>query len=527
MANIESKLTVIKSASGGEDVRDAIIGALRDINNDVPADMSNPVQKEYNMPPGSDLTVPLNPPELVSQIIVRQAGSGGKSTTLNEITITENGEYPTDEEGYDSDEENRYYKKVTVNVPQLANAVMDLEEEITQNGTYSAPADWGVDGIRTFTVNVNAATGDGPFQVEFYGPDRTTVIETQLVPAYGSASCTKLDGTTYLGQNFKGWNPSPSNITRDMKCYPVYGDYIINPGEIQETWEQICSDGGAHVPIGGYRNLIINVYANADWNDRLAMVKWRDSQNWYQEYDTEIIANANNQLIFSYPFYMVKVAEGEDGTHSTWISTGCGTLNGDFRWRNSGIDSTGATMSSDELLAYYKAPFGNWSYARNYDWEMCPLRQILNGKVFAALEPALQQNIKQVTKYTRGLSEMTPNGVRIQKSTLDKIWVPSAKEVHTLFSIGGQVFGSNIFPNSISEIEEVNGIDYSAQYVPSWPDGTVEDKPWIMRTEVSHLSGSQEASPLLASERASDHELIMLWSDANKQSNYIPFGFCL
>ena len=117
MANIESKLTTIKSASGGEDVRDAIIGALRDINNDVPADMSNPVQIVEDMPQGTDLTIPLNPPKLVSQILIKQPGSGGKSTTLNDITITENGEYPTDDEGYDPDEENRYYKKVTVKVP--------------------------------------------------------------------------------------------------------------------------------------------------------------------------------------------------------------------------------------------------------------------------------------------------------------------------------------------------------------------------------------------------------------------------
>ena len=38
MADISSKLDKIKSAERGEDVRDAIIGALRDINNDVPAD---------------------------------------------------------------------------------------------------------------------------------------------------------------------------------------------------------------------------------------------------------------------------------------------------------------------------------------------------------------------------------------------------------------------------------------------------------------------------------------------------------
>ena len=96
MADISSKLDKIKSAERGEDVRDAIIGALRDINNDVPADMSNPERVTADMPGSSDLTIPFNPPKLVSEIYVRQAGSGGKSTTLKDITITENGEYPTE-----------------------------------------------------------------------------------------------------------------------------------------------------------------------------------------------------------------------------------------------------------------------------------------------------------------------------------------------------------------------------------------------------------------------------------------------
>ncbi len=312
MANIESKLTTIRSASGGEDVRDAIIGALRDINNDVPADMSNPKQKEYNMPSGSDLTVPINPPELISQIIVRQPNTGGKSMKLVDATITENGEYPTPDKddgggSYDPDEEIRYYNKVTVKVPQLANAVMDLEEEITQNGTYSAPADWGVDGIRTFTVNIQGASGDGPFVVNFYdkpiGTAGATIIETQLVAKGGSVACTKLDGTIdSSGNGFKGWSPSPTNITRDMDCYPTYSQITITPGSISEDWDVIALDGGAHYPLQSHKSI--------QWALQTPAI----TVGTYSGGTIDIPAG-NVSIVGD--FY--KVAEGESGSHSTWL----------------------------------------------------------------------------------------------------------------------------------------------------------------------------------------------------------------
>ena len=541
MANIDSKLNTIKNASSGEDVRDAIIGALRDINNDVPADMSNPKQKEYNMPPGSDLTVPINPPELISQIVVKQPNSGGKKTTCNDITITRNGEYPTDDEGYDPNEEIRYYNKVTVKVPQLANAIEMETVEITQNGLYSA-TEWNVDGLRSINVNVQGASGEGPFTVEFYnkpiGDTSGTVIETQIVALNGSAHCTALDGTTSGDKSFKGWDPAPVNVTRNMKCYPVYGDWQISPGEIFEDWSVICADRGAHYPIGAAKNLAMNVYANTD--QVLAVVKRAHEGNWDDLIDSYYHPYINNQIVFTYNYLMVKVAEGEDGTGSTWISNGCASVP---YTDNLGVSNkfivtgTGFTYeeTSDLFLNYYRGPYGNWSYGHMSDWEGSTIRQLLNGIVFENMDPGLKPNIKSVNKYSMGLTEQRPAGIRVQKTTLDKIWIPSAKELHSLLALSNGDVDAHVYPNTLSEMEEFNGIDYTANYGFVWPDGaTTTNTGFITRTGIYRNSDNPKLSSSLRARwkyNTPDNTLILCSEgDGDPPAaarTRFPFGFCL
>lgn len=397
MANIESKLTTIRSASGGEDVRDAIIGALRDINNDVPADMSNPKQKEYNMPAGSDLTVPINPPELISQIIVRQPNTGGKSMTTPDITITENGEYPADDPSYDPDEEIRYYSKVTVKVPQLANAVMDLEEEITQNGTYSAPADWGVDGLRTFTVNVSGASGDGPFTVEFYESESAvTPRETQLVPAYGTA-ISQFTPTAPAGQHFAGWNPSPTSVTRNLKCYPRFVDTSVIAGEIEDSWDVICSKGGAGYPLGSFKSLSIRVTC---------------TKEEFAAYGIDLDALGEGYSegdIFFNDAIFYKVAEGESGSKSTWLSRPITVY-----WKYS------------EKYGNHVIP-GPFGHHTSFNWPDRYERKFLN-LLSTKMGTHFTQHIADVVKYTQcSTASSAPYHV---VPTNERIWIPSIKEIY-------------------------------------------------------------------------------------------------
>lgn len=494
MANIESKLTTIKSAAGGEDVREAIIGALRDINNDVPADMSNPVQIKEDMPLNSDLIKPLNPPQLVSQIYIKQAGSGGKSTKLVEATITENGTYPTSDKddgggSYDPDKENRYYSKVTVKVPQLANAVLDLEEEITQNGTYSAPADWGVDGLRTFTVNVNAATGDGPFQVEFYDKPQSdptaAVIETQLVSYGGSAQNVKTPPTSDIGV-FTGWNPAPLNVTRDMKCYPVFGQVIIDPTEILDDWTVICQRRGVGYPIGAKKSVAYGATFTQD------------------EIKTFNPSYSSGDVIMNFSMMLHKVGEGEGGTHSTWLS--------------SKINFSAATYAN--MFGYLSDQ--NWS-------ESSGLRLFLNSIFFSHMSSTFKNVITPVTKYSCNRGTLIP--------TQDTIWIPGTSEIGT----------DNTSPSGESPYDFQNSNDYlynldkldavSVKYIRTYFDN---NRDYVISTVLSNEQGQwgntdsmmlRDNDPTYGQPQWFNHNnyepYLLIYGRGGNNQRCINIGFCM
>ena len=469
MADISSKLDKIKSAERGEDVRDAIIGALRDINNDVPADMSNPERVTADMPGGSDLTIPFNPPKLVSEIYVRQAGSGGKSTTLKDITITENGEYPTDEDDYDPSTENRYYKKVKVDVPQLANKIEMDEVVIEQNGTYSA-TEWGVDGLRTITVNVQAAAGEGPFTVEFYSKpvsDPTSaLIHTELVAKNGSVTFTALDGTTNgQGQWFKGWSPDPVNVTRDLKCYPVYSDIVIDPTEISDTWDQICANGGAPYPIGAHKSLYVEVPAQ-DWN--YTNPDLIENCPFYMDGTTKLYPRGIYQTIniatTGFLLDMIKVAQGESGSTSTWLSRRRAYANVSDADRALFIGS--GDGSDNRAPAWYKHPDSSILPRKRQDWGNSSIRAYLNEYFFKCMSPMMQATIKPVSKTYYGAMSYDQTWPQAAfKQSSDRIWIPSMAEFKTWLNSYPHNQG---YPTTLSKFEELlsleQGVDYTTDY---------------------------------------------------------------
>ena len=352
--------------------------------------------------------------------------------------------------------------------------------EVSEDGTYTAAED--PRGIDAYDVVVVSKDVGQPHTVVFYDVDRTTILKTQVdVPYHGYASCTVLDGTTLAGKNFKGWNPSPNNIVRDTMCFPMYGDYKIESGEIEDDWETICAKKGADYPIGSYKSLILNIRESSDINNPFVTAKYyRSESNWTVFQEAPITTAANNQIIFQYPSFMVKVAEGEDGSNSTWLSANCATIpDGVFLWRDTFIDRT-FEMTAAAFLSYTGNPSGNWNNAHCDDWETSTIRRMLNGKIFNSLDPCLKDNIKEVNKYSMGLTEQTPYGTRVQKSTIDKIWIPSLRELNTIMSVAR--IGGAILPANYSELAEIDGIDYTINYTPVWPDG-VTSGTWWLRTE--------------------------------------------
>lgn len=351
---------------------------------------------------------------------------------IKDKTFTAKGTYKPSDFNCDA------FGEITVDVPSNVK-----EKTLTKNGIFYA-ADDGCLGYSKVTVAVPEGGGGGPFTVRFFDDDRQTILKTEAnVPYGGSASCTLLDGSVVGGQYFKGWNPLPSNVKGDMNCYPVRGDYVLDPNEIQDDWETICADGGAHYPLGSYKALIFTVPA------------WTYGDYEYEVRNGADIVDAKSAglgtSLINVSLHMVKVAEGEDGTSSTWISTGGISMGG------SCINSSGNGTSSFALSNNIS------SKKSDFDWGTSFARMFLNTQFFDSLPNCLKDTIKPVTKYFTGFAPepiiTTTVGVTFpQKSSIDKIWIPSAKEFKTFLSTKTQYSDTYI---------EYDGIDYTQVYMPT------------------------------------------------------------
>lgn len=436
MADISSQIDTIRRSDRGENVRDAITSALQAINNDTP--YPDPESLVIQMQTGSDYHQTGGP---WNEVTVLQPGSGGKKTELKELIVSDNNtEWPKDEDDYDPDKQQIYYSKVKVKVNQLANDVLMEPVTITKNGEYSA-TEWGVDGLRNIIVDIQGAAGDGPFVVNFYdkpiGTAGATIIETQMAAKGASIACTKLDGTVdSSGNGFKGWSPSPTNITRDMDCYPTYSQITITPGSISEDWDVIALDGGAHYPLQSHKSI--------QWALQTPAI----TVGTYSGGTIDIPAG-NVSIVGD--FY--KVAEGESGSHSTWL------LN---------THVLTSSFGSIHASAY------NGQGAESDWWGTSPIKQWLNNALLAAFPDALKANIKEVTK----TSLHRVSGTWIDETSSDRIWIPSAKEYGAMYEalLNSQAVVSGYVPPRT----EYSGIDYTSIYmsVPQVNNGVRLLRSW-------------------------------------------------
>lgn len=329
-------------------------------------------------------------------------------------------------------------------------------KEIREDGTYY-PSDDGVDAYSLVVVSKDVGE---PHTVVFYDIHGDIVKTQANVPYHGNASCTIFDGTTYNGQYFKGWNPAPTNIIRDTFCEPIYGDYIIDSGEIQDDWETICSKCGADYPLGSYKSLVINVpaYGIPIILNRVNYYgNWAEDGPYYTQppaYSQDITSNAANFAI-----QMVKVAEGEDGSTSTWISKTSLDLSSQGANIVPSSDSNVMTFTYGTLRSS-TVPNPFYGEAITTDWGDSGMRRWFNEYFSLHLPECIQDTLKTVEKryMTSNILPKNYNNtaaqVRVEKSCLDKVWIPSMKELHTFFAACSNYSDYSIF-------EETSGINYA------------------------------------------------------------------
>ena len=288
-------------------------------------------------------------------------------------------------------------------------------------------------------INKSIPSTGGPYTVRFYDEDGELIQTDTNIPQYGKAHCTLLDGSIN-GENqyFKGWNPAPDPVMRDMDCYPVYGDYVINYESINDSWDAICLDNGAHYPLLAHKTLTIEIPKN----DVFVCSYKESSETWYTS--SRFFANIE----------MIKVGEAEDGTTSTWLSM-------------SGISMN---MSLSDTIDGNRVTYVNEAVRRlgvtAKDWGVSDIRQFMNDNLLGGLPLSLQTHIKQVDKKWQGFTDheagIYSDGI-IGQSSLDKIWVPSRSELKTF----DQQLPVNI-TNCNKEITFYEGMDYSLIFTPTW-----------------------------------------------------------
>ena len=358
--------------------------------------------------------------------------------TLKELKVTANGTYKAEDKNCDG------FDKVKVEI----SADVVPQKVITANGEYDAAEETGKAGYAHVSVNVPGG-GGGPYTVRFFDDNNNLIKTQENVPWGGYATCTELDGSIVNGLYFKGWNPVPKNVQANINCFPVRGDYQIVSGEILDDWETICADCGAHYPLGSYKTLVFDVPL-ATFSHSINHV-YRASDGIYYDGCVAQSRNGGGNLTIgakNFAMHMVKVAEGEDGSTSTWIADNVFEI-----WNN----------YDDMLYERFLLPDNTISEVRT-GWADSIIRKWMNEHMITSMPAILQNTIKDVDK-TYKANNLTPHvslpygyGVQqLDKTCVDKIWIPSLKETETLISTFSNY-------NYYEQVQELTGIDYSTVF---------------------------------------------------------------
>ena len=407
MANISSYLNTIRTAASGESVRTAIVNCLNAINRDNPVTVQGKTitaNGTYTAEGG----IAFNP------VTVQVPTGGPDSYKFQDIKITENGEYQ-------AEEENTYYDKVTVAVPQFANDLME-ERKITKNGEYEALLD-GYDGYAKVVVDVSGIDTD-TFTCAFVDENGTPLRIVPNIPSGGWCSDNGLRPASATGKPFQGWNPAPNNIRYNIICRPTYYEPQQAVGEITDDWATIVANKGEPYPIGAYKTLPLIITGNE--------VISVNPESHFEPGDGTIVAPIAASI--TQPI-MMKVANGEDMSTSSWISVAACVPNfhGSIFQRGEKMDPYFWDSFSwgDGIGRHHQDYLISDEVGKRFGWPTCAMRQYLNNDFLASIPYYIRQALVPVIKKT-GTLYVDGGGVVHADNyteTLDTVWVPSIREM--------------------------------------------------------------------------------------------------
>lgn len=272
------------------------------------------------------------------------------------------------------------YSSVTVNPAGLVNEKIDSMPIGENNEIILDAKDDNLLGYSHIEIRLQEP--EGPFNVEFWNGnvkiwETGKIVMPHQSVTYGGPTPTK------DGQVFIGWNPTPTDIVRDTKCYAMFDKKKPEPGAIDMDWNEIVACRG---------------------DSRIAIGSWKKIGFRSSTYGG--IEVPGGELT------MYKVYEGENGTTSSWLSK----------------------EEFPKSLPFYTCTVKNGNPNAN-GWENSDLRKYLNDTFPGLLKSGLDydycdalNNATSVSKFTRTV-DLDTFGVVGNHATTDKFFVPSMKEL--------------------------------------------------------------------------------------------------
>lgn len=486
MADINGYLDIIKNATNGDSVRDAIINCMNEINKDSAFTVTDKVisGKISEINNGSPYTAPSGQVwKHVTLNIQQESGEDYPASNTKVVDFEVNDNTPNGEYTAGEGEE---YGTIIVNVSHagewegivdnVAISTLDLDD----TNTYHASSQ-GYTAVKSVTfTNVNAAESRGgrigpggvaEYPVRFHKSKPPTgngeLIQTIWVSSGGTAEYSKqMPPDDNPDGQFSGWNPSPVGVTSELDCYPTYSSGSIGHDTITDDWATIVANGGAPYNLGNVKTLVVS---SALFRGKVLTSAIRQDKDGAVDYWR---ATAPDGYI-SYSLPMMLVAKGEGNTRSTWLSTvpfdGNAVLNKDRNAYNI-IDVSGQTHSAYRAaILQARAYIGSSQIERCIDdWGSCYLNQWLNSCFYQTLPTVLRNGIVAVSKNYKGIldhnAQKDSGNQIIEKTCTDnKIWIPSVKE------LSGFLGDATI--SGATESMESGGIDYTASS-GWWPEST-------------------------------------------------------
>lgn len=428
MAEIGGYLNIIKDAGNGEDVRDAIINCMNEINKDSAFKVTNKtiteklsnVNKTYSAPAGQvwkQVTLDIQDDE--SGETINKGNQTSYDFEVNNYTAP--GTYDAKTEHG----ENAIWGNIIVNVDHsgewdgIVDNVLISTEDLDQTGTYSASTQ-GLTAFKSITFsNVDpikdgggyyGGDGQGYFNITFDAAGgKWSDGDTKKQMSIKAGSMVDIDPKpTKAGFDFMGWlsnNGSNGLAKRSETVRANWGNSSILVDEIGDSWEVIANKGGVGYENGRYKSLRVDV--EIPYSADIAI--FPDITSVYPEMPTEGTYRYYAEWLF------MKVADAEGGSKSSWM-----------------------TM----LPAYmYNAPVPQhiwYNYDAEYsrvdpkynrsDYGMSKSMIWLNTVFMDYVMPdVLKQHIVPIIKHYHATTEA---GTDTYKTSNKRIWIPSVKELY-------------------------------------------------------------------------------------------------